>query len=160
MIRLKLSICKAVVFFSISGSYAQQATSAAGGDATGSGGTSSFTVGQVTYTTNTGSMVSIAQGVQQPYEISTSIGNEVSEITLDLEINPNPTADVLWLNTINYANNDLTFQLYDSKGKLLDHDKINKPSISIDMQDRASSIYILRVMGKNKLIKSFRIIKN
>lgn len=33
---------------------AQQATSAAGGNATGSGGTVSYTVGQVFYTTNSG----------------------------------------------------------------------------------------------------------
>jgi hypothetical protein len=40
----------------------------AGGEATGSGGSVSYSVGQVVYTTNTGINGSVAQGVQQPYE--------------------------------------------------------------------------------------------
>ena len=49
---------------------AQQAINASGANATGSGGSVSYSVGQVLYTTNSGSNGSSAQGVQQPYEIS------------------------------------------------------------------------------------------
>ena len=45
---------------------AQQATTATGGDATGSGGSAAYSVGQIVYTTHTGTTGSVAQGVQQP----------------------------------------------------------------------------------------------
>ena len=54
----------------IGGLHAQESPTAAGGEATGTGGTSSYSVGQVVYTTATGTNGSLAQGVQQPYEIS------------------------------------------------------------------------------------------
>ncbi|MFM2191538.1 MAG: hypothetical protein RLZZ118_495, partial [Bacteroidota bacterium] len=44
---------------------AQQATTATGGDATGSGGSAAYSVGQIVYTTHTGTTGSVAQGVQQ-----------------------------------------------------------------------------------------------
>ncbi len=78
-------------FCSFSMAYAQQAVPASGGDAVGSGGSSSYTVGQVLYTTNSGANGSVAQGIQQPYEISTLVGLEVTEINLKLSAYPNPT---------------------------------------------------------------------
>ncbi len=47
--------------------HAQEATLASGGNATGSGGSVSYSVGQVVYTTNIGTTGSVAQGVQQAY---------------------------------------------------------------------------------------------
>jgi hypothetical protein len=46
---------------------AQQATTAAGGNASGSACNVSYSVGQIVYTTITGSTARLAQGVQQPY---------------------------------------------------------------------------------------------
>ena len=55
----------------LTGLQAQEAVLASGGDTSGSGGSISYSVGQVVYTTNTGtSGYSVAEGVQQPYEIS------------------------------------------------------------------------------------------
>ena len=51
---------------------AQEAVATAGGDASGTNGNVSYTVGQVVYTTNTGTTGSVAQGVQQPFEIDKS----------------------------------------------------------------------------------------
>ncbi|MFT6166260.1 MAG: hypothetical protein ACJASF_000946 [Vicingaceae bacterium] len=47
------------VFVSLS-SFCQESTIAAGGDATGAGGSSSYTAGQVVYTTATGTNGSVA----------------------------------------------------------------------------------------------------
>ena len=55
---------------------AQNTTSAAGGEATGGGGVVTYTVGQTFYITNTGASVSLAEGVQQAYEISIETGIE------------------------------------------------------------------------------------
>ncbi|MDZ7649057.1 MAG: hypothetical protein U5K54_18860 [Cytophagales bacterium] len=62
--------------------HAQVAVPAAGGNAAGSGGTVSYTVGQAVYTVE-GSNGSVAQGVQQPYKISIITGlDDAKEITL------------------------------------------------------------------------------
>jgi hypothetical protein len=68
----------------------QEAIPASGGDASGSGGTLSFTVGQLGYSSNSGSNGSVAEGVQQPYEISTTVGIELSNISLDFIAYPKP----------------------------------------------------------------------
>ena len=47
---------------------AQEAISVSAGEASGSGGSSSYNVSQVFYTTNTGTAGSLSQGVQQPFE--------------------------------------------------------------------------------------------
>ena len=147
------------LFFSV-GLYAQETVPATGGDATGAGGSSSYTVGQVVYTTDTGSNGSVAQGVQQPYEISTSVGIEVTAINLELVAYPNPTNNALTLNIGNYNNEKLTYQLYDMQGKLLDSKQVVNSSTTIGMQDLPVSTYLLNVLDNNALIKTFRIVKN
>ncbi|MGB4293795.1 MAG: hypothetical protein WBJ37_13065 [Bacteroidales bacterium] len=49
---------------------AQNTVTSAGGDASGSGGSVSYTTGQIVYTTVSSANNSVAQGVQQPWEIS------------------------------------------------------------------------------------------
>ena len=70
---------------------AQTAISAAGGDATGTGGSVSYSVGQLTYITNTGTNGSVSEGVQQPYEILTIGMDEAKGISLAYSVHPNPT---------------------------------------------------------------------
>jgi len=59
------------LFRSVTAILAQTAIPAAGGNATGSGGTVSYSVGQLTYNTYQGSVGTVSEGVQQPYEILT-----------------------------------------------------------------------------------------
>lgn len=66
----KKTVALLLLGFGITTAQAQQATTATGGNASGSGGPVAYSVGQVVYTTNTSSNGSVAQGVQQPYEIS------------------------------------------------------------------------------------------
>jgi hypothetical protein len=54
---------------------AQTATVSAGGNAIGTGGSVSYSVGQIAYTNNSNSNGSVAQGVQYPYEIQLSLQN-------------------------------------------------------------------------------------
>jgi hypothetical protein len=147
------------LIFSV-GLHAQETVPATGGDATGTGGSSSYTLGQVVYTTNIGTNGSVAQGVQQPYEISTSVGNEVTEINLELVAYPNPTNNALTLNIGNYNNEKLTYQLYDMQGKLLDSKQVVNSTTSIGMQELPVSTYLLNVLDNNAVIKTFRIVKN
>lgn len=140
---------------------AQQDLPAMGSDASGSGGSVSYSVGQVTYTTNTSLNGSVAQGVQQPYEISVVLNvNKPFEIELDLSSYPNPTRDLLNLKVGNHNDMNLTYQLIDISGKLLLENKINDNETDIVMSDFPVATYFLRISGNDKEIKTFKIIKN
>jgi hypothetical protein len=139
---------------------AQESPTASGGDATGTEGSLSYTVGQVVYTTNTGSNGSVAQGIQQAFEISTTAGIEKIEINIELVAYPNPTTNMLNLSIANYNNEKLTYLLYDMQGKLLDTKQVVNNSTTIGMQELPKSTYLLSLLDNNSLIKTFRIVKN
>jgi hypothetical protein len=140
---------------------AQNTIPATGGNGSGSGGSLSYTVGQIVYTTNTGTNGSSAQGVQQPYEISvvTSV-KEALDISIEFVVYPNPATDFIKLNIKNYEVDNLSYQLYDINGNLLQNNKVEGNETNISMQTLTPSTYILRVTDNNKVIKTFKIIKN
>jgi hypothetical protein len=159
MPNLRLITTLVALIYSV-GLKAQETVPATGGEATGTSGTASYSVGQVVYTTNTATSGSIAQGVQQPYEISTSVGIEVTEINLELMAYPNPTNNILTLNIGNYDMEQLTYQLYDIQGELLRNKPVVSSSTTIAMKNLPVSTYLLNIQDNSSLIKTFRIVKN
>ena len=139
---------------------AQQATTATGSDASGSGGTVAYSVGQIVYTTNTGTNGSVAQGVQQPYEIYIVLGIDNHTINLELTAYPNPTTNFLTLNVGNAELSTLNFQLYDILGKLIESRKIISSSETIAIENLPTATYFLKVTNNNNEVKTFKIIKN
>ena len=149
----------AFLLLGLGGLHAQQATTAAGGEATGTGGTASYSVGQVVYTTNTGTNGSVAQGVQQAYEIY-NVGIKETELNISLSIFPNPTAANLTLQVSNYNNEKLSYQLYDMQGKLLNNGKIVAQQTKIEMTSLPTAAYYVNVVNQeNQKVQSFKIIK-
>jgi hypothetical protein len=146
------------VLLGLGGLHAQENAVTTGGEATGAGGTASYSVGQVVYTTNTGTNGSVAQGVQQPYEISTTVGINETSINLELSVYPNPTTDYLTLKVED--NTELNYQLYDSQGKIIENKKVTANSTTISMEALPKSIYFLNVTDNNQVVKTFKIIKN
>jgi hypothetical protein len=138
---------------------AQQATTATSGNASGSKGTLAYSVGQIVYTTNTGTKGSVAQGVQQPYEISIVLGVENNAIKLELTAYPNPTTNFLTLNVGETELSTLNFQLYDMSGKLIESRKILSSNETIAMENLLPATYFLKVTNNNKEVKTFKIIK-
>ena len=158
--KLKLS---AVLLFGLglTGLQAQETIPATGGNASGSGGSASYSVGQVIYTTNTGTNGSVAQGVQQPFEILVVTGiDEAKGINLVVSVYPNPTTDFLQLKVESEKLKDLSFQLYNMQGKLLQNKKIEGNETSIVMSNLVPATYFVKVTEGNKAIKTFKIIKN
>lgn len=145
----------------LTGLQAQTSVNATGGNASGSGGSASYSVGQVVYTTNTGTSGSVAQGVQQPYEISVVTGlEEATGINLSVTAYPNPTTDYLTLRIDEFEISNLSFQLFDMNGKLLQNEKITGNQTSIVMSNLVPATYFVRVIQGNQSIKEFKIIKN
>ena len=90
---------------------AQQGTTATGGEASGAGGTLSYSVGQVSYTNITNSNGYINEGVQQPYEFFTVGISTNNNITLSYSAYPNPTASTVNLKVENTSLENLSYQL-------------------------------------------------
>jgi len=147
--------------FSIGMLKAQSTIPASGGNATGGGGSASYTVGQIVYTTNTGLNGSEAQGVQQPYEISviTAI-KEAGGISLEFVAYPNPASDFIKLKIENYEAGNLTYRLYDLNGILLQSKKVEGEETTIQMNALLPSIYFLKVYDRDIEIITYKIIKN
>ena len=140
---------------------AQQANPAAGGNATGSGGSFSYTVGQVAYTSAHTSTVDISQGVQQAYAISVASGiNSATAVSLQCTAYPNPTTDKLTLSISDVEKSELSYQLFDIDGKLLESQNIESAETSINLEQYKTATYFLRVRNANSEIKTFKIIKN
>jgi len=70
---MKLIVLITTFYFSIS-LHAQEGFSTSGGQALGEVESSSYAVGQTVYDTYTGSTGSVAQGIQQTYDITALLG--------------------------------------------------------------------------------------
>lgn len=144
----------------LSSLHAQQTTLSSGGDATGSGSLS-YSIGQVFYETNSGIDGTVAQGVQQAYEISSIVGvKEYDAITLGFEIYPNPTVNYLTLDVNDFPLDKLDYVLYDLSGKVLANDMLNENKTIIEMMNFPPSTYFLKVTDGTSIMKTFKIIKN
>ena len=144
----------------LAGLKAQEAIPATGGNAYGSGGSLNYTVGQVIYQTYTGINASIAEGLQQPYEIS--VVTEIKKawgITLSVSAYPNPATEYFLLEVENELAADLSFQLYDMRGRLLQSDQIVSNRTQIDINGLAYATYFLKITRENIVVKTFKIIK-
>ncbi len=148
----------AFLLLGLGGLHAQESPTATGSEATGTGGTASYTVGQIVYTTNTGTNGSVAQGVQQPYEISTTLGINETTINLEMVVYPNPTTNYLTLKAEKTDN--LNYQLFDLQGKIIENKKVSSNLTTIIMESLPTSIYFLKVTKNNQVVKIFKIIKN
>jgi len=139
----------------------QEVIPVTGGNATGGGGSVSYTVGQITYLTLSGTNGTVAQGVQQPFEISVITAIEqAKDITLVCSVYPNPASDFLTLKVENYDKENLSYILFDASGKLLVSKKVTGNVTIISMANLLPSLYFLKVIDNQKEIKTFKIIKN
>jgi len=141
----------------------QEAIIASGADASGSGGSVSYSVGQLFNKTKFGSNGYLSEGTQQPIEILVLTElNSTNAIKLECSAFPNPTTDLLVLKIGEYQtakNQKFSYQLFDNNGKLLLSDIIGNIESSIQISNFNSTNYILRVKQENKTIKTFKIIK-
>jgi hypothetical protein len=140
---------------------AQEAVVVSGSNATGSGGSVSYSVGQLFYVISTGTNAFVAEGVQQPYEISVVTGIEqAKDINLICTAYPNPTIDLLTLEVEIADNENLYYQLYDMNGKLLISKKLIGNKTTISTANLAPATYFLKVIDNQKEVKTFKITKN
>lgn len=146
------------LLFSTNYLFAQQSVNSSGGNGSGTGGSLSFSLGQIDYVYANGSNGSVSQGVQQPFEIFMLGTNEIPEITLELSIYPNPTVDILYIKNKNVAL-EFIYQLFDVTGKLIASSTKMMRQDQIDVSSFQSGTYILNIKTNNNASKSYKIIK-
>ncbi len=156
---LKKTILIVFVLFAAQLVYSQQTVSASGGEATGAGGSSSYTVGQVFYTTTAATTGSVSQGVQQAFEFQTLSNPRLTTVNLAAVTYPNPTTDFVVLKITDSTLKNLRYILFDINGKSIASGAIAASNIKIPMKHLSIGMYLLKVTRKNQLLKTFKIIK-
>ena len=157
--KLFLFVAFSVITISL---FAQSAVVPTGGTASGSGGTVSYTVGQIADQKVEGNGRYVIEGVQQPYEIQVVGINSYPGINLSAVVYPNPTANKVVLSIRDYEipSSGLTLQLYDLNGKFLKSMVIKDADTEIDFSGYAAATYQLRLVNEKQLLKTFKVVKN
>ena len=149
-----------LLVISLASAKAQQATVTSGGVATGVNGNTSYSIGQIIYSANSGSTGTITQGIQQPYEIYTLGKDDFPNISLQMIVYPNPTNALVNLKIENLTSRSLEYHLFDLLGKQISSQKISQTETQISLENLPSATYFINVSDGAKTIKSFKIIKN
>ncbi len=145
---------------STSGLMAQKGPVAAGGEASGTGGSVSFSIGQIDYITATGIGGRITQGIQQPYEIF-RVSVENLDIELLASVFPNPTRDGITLRIpLGMPMDQLAYRVFDLTGKIITEKNITSHDTSVDLTSVANATYLLKVYNNEQEVSTFKIIKN
>ena len=143
---------------SMSGVFAQNATVSAGGTATGSGGTLTYTVGQIADQKMEGNGQYIIEGVQQPYEIQTVGMDNYPNISLNAMVYPNPTVGNV---SLKITGMDVVgeVKVFDVNGKYLFSKEIEGEITDISLSSLAQGTYFVNVYDKQRMLKSFKMVK-
>jgi hypothetical protein len=156
----KVIIVFCLVAFGFRGIIAQENTDALGGMGYGTGGSVSYSIGQIDYESASGIGGSITEGLQQPYEIMVVSGIEDNDINLTFAIFPNPTADFVVLSVQNANTINMTYSLCNVEGKLIEKQEVSGSQTTIAMKDLANGIYFIKVLDRSTEVKIFKVIKN
>jgi hypothetical protein len=140
--------------------FAQQSILSSTGNSSGTGGSVSYSIGQVAFSQHTGINGVVTEGVQQPYEIQIMEGIEQGQgINLDCILYPNPADAQIKLKIENIQSRVLTYQLLNMEGLILRNGNIENVETLIQMDNLASATYFLTVSERDKSVKTFKIIK-
>jgi len=149
----KLQLVIIVFFFALQLSpylvKAQESINTIGGRDFGSGGSVSFSVGQLVFTTDSQNAGSVVQGIQRPFKITTT-DIKKSENSISFKAYPNPTTDDLYLEISESINEKLIYQLFDLQGKVLLHNQILLPITQINMSSFSAGTYLIQIYDSQK----------
>ena len=152
-----------IILMSVTAVFAQYAIVPAGGDAQNANGSVSYTVGQVATQTsaNSNGSISVAEGVQQPYEIQTVGVDNYPQISLNAVIYPNPTENIaqLQLNGFEIPANGLRAILYDGNGKQLQSVTITDDLTPFQIGQYATGTYYLELRDGKQVLKTFKVVR-
>ena len=155
---IKKSIIPIVVFISFGfSSFGQNALSAAGGHFKTSGGSTSFTVGQVAYVLKKGTGSYLNEGVQQVYTKKTTPVEELVYLK-EVQLYPNPTQETMTLILSSKEDIQVRYTIMDYLGKEIRNGNILSEKSEISLRDLPSGNYFISLKSK-KEIRIFKMVK-
>ena len=140
---------------------AQQAVSSSGGQGTGSGGATSFSVGQAAYVLSSGSGGTSSSGVQQTFEIvidDSGLDEAVNDVLV--KAYPNPTIDRLILEVANYSGEEFSYTITDVNGKVVQVSQFSTRSLELSLDDLSSGMYTLTVLNQAEAKQVIKLMKH
>jgi hypothetical protein len=155
---IKKSIIPIVVFISFGfSSFGQNALSATGGHFKSSGGSTSFTVGQVAYVLKKGTGSYLNEGVQQVYSKKTTPVEELVYLK-EVQLYPNPTQETMTLILSSKEDIQVRYTIMDYLGKEIRNGNILSEKSEISLRDLPSGNYFISLKSK-KEIRIFKMVK-
>lgn len=148
-----------IALLSAASADAQQNTVAGGGEAIGTGGTVSYTIGQVDHLHLDATTGSVWQGVQQPVTITVITGVDVRAVDLLIGVHPNPAHAQVVLVVAPEAVEGHRWTLRDDLGRELASGAVTAERTTIPLEALAAAGYLLQVSNTQGTIKTYRILK-
>lgn len=137
---------------------AQKTIAATGTTATGSGGSSTYTVGQIDYQQK-GVNAQVIEGVQHTYEILTLAVEDLINKEKNILVYPNPVKDFLFIDFNKEKYQDSNYLLFDAQGKLIKKGHLTQQKSELDFSLLPASVYLIQIFQNDQNIKTFKIIK-
>jgi hypothetical protein len=138
--------------------FAQEGSLSTGGNVSSSGGSMSYSVGQVFSSIYQGDQGNIVEGYQQSYAVAL-LGGIDNQLETSLSVYPNPTVASLTLKIVDYKEDNLSYKMFDLKGNMIISQSINAAETLIDMKELPAAVYFISIVDKKDLLKTFRVIK-
>jgi hypothetical protein len=155
---IKKSIIPLVVFVSFGfSSFGQNALSTTGGQFKSTGGSTSFTVGQVAYVLKKGTGSYLNEGVQQVYTKKTTPIEELVYLK-EVQLYPNPTQETFNLIISTKEDVQIRYTIMDYLGKEIRNGNILSEKSEITLMDLPAGNYFISLKSK-KENRIFKIVK-
>lgn len=153
------SILLAVVCCSPTALFSQHSIISSGGQASGTGGSVTYTIGLTTFSAFSGIGGTLNTGLHHPFEISVITNIAETGLELPAEIFPNPSTHGVILKIHKPIEEGISFVLYDFTGRILLEESISETESYIPMGSYTSGHYFLKVVSKFNQVKLFKVIK-
>ena len=137
----------------------QRAVPASGGDAGGGGGSISYSVGQVDFSSVNSAGGTVSQGVQQAYEYLVLRLDDSQASEMAVSVSPNPASDGIIVETDNATDGQSRFELLGADGSVLRTGRLAGTRTFIPVLDLPPAGYLLRIIRSNDEQNTFKILK-
>lgn len=156
--KLKISL---LLIISVVASYcfAQTAIIPTTGVLTGSNGYVNYTLGQVFYSTNSGTTGTEIQGIHQAYKIETptSLSKDYEDIKCVLF--PNPTKGNITLDIDISKHAALFYSIINTQGQELHYAPVESNITQLNFDRLNPSVYLVKIIEEKQIIKTYKITK-
>ena len=115
-----------------------------------------FTIGEIIINTESNGVNTLTQGFHQTNW--NFVGLENHEPEYEATIFPNPTSKILNIRTSAFEN--VTYTLYDAKGKLILQDKLSSEQTPIQVSQLAPGNYSITLTNEIQNLKTFKLVKS